>query len=97
LRRVLLKITNFFEPESLSRIHHFKRAARLGTPVPLAVALTFSLRFSDSITRPNPSDKSLGYFHFVRSADDMHAYSLGKACKGSAQHKRCLKQLLATV
>ncbi len=38
-----------------------------------------------SIDRPTPSDKSLGYFHFVRLADEMHAYVLCKANQGNAE------------
>src|SRR5882762_6275063 len=32
-----------------------------------------------SLTRQNPINKSLGYFHFVHSADDKHAYSFRKS------------------
>jgi len=52
--------------------------------------LASAVRFVDWIDcRPNPSDKSLGYFHVIRSRGRNVRYFLGKACFSSFARASC--------
>ena len=77
--RIKSRLTN----ESVKRtteIEGFPRTRILLSALFAIVNLFSAVRFANWFDHPTePSDKSLGYFHVVRSADDKHANFLGKA------------------
>ncbi len=68
MREVLLKIVNFLSL-SLYPARYRSRFCKFSRPLP-------GLIQSPDRT---PAINRLGHFHFVRSADDVHVYLLGKA------------------